>query len=202
MALWCLWNAEMLQKIFYTFFNLLRNFGIDKTTSSSKGRLTTALHAFKPVWLLHMAMVLKLCGSAALCCPAQTKPLWTWFWKMTSFDKVIWYPKSLYTSLKARDFSEQLLFSSLEIPDACWIFEAKIVKTIFSSSPCRENSPYPLPTWHVYKYNLLSLLAAIQIMGFILHPTQMAVTESGQEGRRSERKHMKLYWQDLKGTER
>lgn len=109
---------------------------------------------------------------------------------------------SLYTSLKARDFSEQLLFSSLEIPDACWIFEAKIVKTIFSSSPWRENSPYPLPTWHVYKYNLLSLLAAIQIMGFILHPTQMAVTESGQEGRRSERKHMKLYWQDLKGKDR
>lgn len=114
-----------------------------------------------------------------------------------SFDTL-----SLYTSLKARDFSEQLLFSSLEIPDACWIFEAKIVKTIFSSSPWRENSPYPLPTWHVYKYNLLSLLAAIQIMGFILHPTQMAVTESGQEGRRSERKHMKLYWQDLKGKDR
>lgn len=56
--------------------------------------------------------------------------------------------------------------------------------------------------WHVYKYNLLSLLEAIQIMGFILHPTQMAATESGQEGRRLERKHMKLYRQDLKGKDR
>lgn len=92
-------------------------------------------------------------------------------------------------SLKALDFSEQLFFSSLEIPDVGLIFQDKTVKIIFSPSPWRENSLYPLPMWYVYKYNPLSLLAAIQIMGFILHPTQMAVTESGQEGRRSERKH-------------
>jgi len=104
--------------------------------------------------------------------------------------------------LKPGDLDEQLDFSSLEIPDACWIFQDKIAKAIISSSPWKENSLHPLPMWHVYKYNLLSLLAVVQIMGFILHPTQMAVTELGREGTRLERKHMKLYRQDLKGKYR
>lgn len=86
-----------------------------------------------------------------------------------------------------------------KFPMLAEFFRIKKAKAIISSSPWKENSLYPLPLWHVYKYNLLSLLAVVQIMGFILHPTQMVVTELGQEGTRLERKHMKLHRQDLKG---
>lgn len=146
------------------------------------------------------ASFLNLHGSATLCCPIEDSvnpsPL-----NRVLEDDLLWKGHSIPSSFTS-GFSEQLVFSSMEIHDACWIFLEKIVKTFFPSSPWTENSPYPLPAWHVHKYNLLSLLAAIQIMGFILPPTQMAVTESGQEGRWSERKHMKLYRQDLKGKDR
>lgn len=151
---------------------------------------------FKPAWLCCLCWtLLSFVGQH------EHNPFEQCFGRWTPLERS-YDVLNLYISLKAVYFSEQLIFSSLEIPDDCWVFQYKTVKTIFSSSPWRENSPYPLPMWHVYKYNLLSLLEAIQIMGFILHPTQMAATESGQEGRRLERKHMKLYRQDLKGKDR
>lgn len=66
------------------------------------------------------ASFLNLRQSAALCCPLldsmNPTPL-NRVWE----DELLWKfnTLNLYTSLKALDFSEQLVFSSLEIPDAC-----------------------------------------------------------------------------------